>query len=210
MGLLEGVMSYSNEAMLIVAIATTNKISLYNYKQNFLDELNISVNTSNEIVTWMEVNKAGVYYGGNEGTLKVIRLNSSKKWKVEDGSFLPLLKNPLFRQLFMSQTMECVRFSNNMKIAYCLLTNQYSENWLSRRLFWQDTEGIEKEIKVYDLNNKMEVLCSIKENRIIEALRSSYRVLANVSYERLRIINIYVDETNLLNIALSGGYHVKL
>lgn len=158
----------------------------------------------------MEVNKAGVYYGGNEGTLKVIRLNSSKKWKVEDGSFLPLLKNPLFRQLFMSQTMECVRFSNNMKIAYCLLTNQYSENWLSRRLFWQDTEGIEKEIKVYDLNNKMEVLCSIKENRIIEALRSSYRVLANVSYERLRIINIYVDETNLLNIALSGGYHVKL
>lgn len=37
MGLLEGVMSYSNEAMLIVAIATTNKISLYNYKQNFLD-----------------------------------------------------------------------------------------------------------------------------------------------------------------------------
>lgn len=122
--------------MLIVAIATPNKISLYNYKQNFLDELNISITTSNEMVTWMEVRKQGIFYGGNEGNLKVIRLDSNKKWKLEDGSFLPFLKNPLFKQLFIWEAVESTKFSSNMKFAYCLLSYKYSDNWLSRRLFW--------------------------------------------------------------------------
>lgn len=52
---------------------------------------------------------------------------------------------------------------------------------------------MQKEIRVYLLGKKIELLCSLKEMRIIETLQRNYSGLTNVPYERMRITNINID-----------------
>lgn len=79
-GVLDGAISPSGSRLEVFAIAFDERISLYSYaKIGMLEELNINISTNNELVTWLAVRPEGIYYGGDEGTLKVVK-SREHKW----------------------------------------------------------------------------------------------------------------------------------
>jgi hypothetical protein len=64
-GRIRGVIYKNNTEIEVFAIATPNKIRLYNYAELMIEELNVSLSTNNELVNWIAVRDSGIYFGGS-------------------------------------------------------------------------------------------------------------------------------------------------
>lgn len=168
--------------------------------------MNITFCTNNERVNWISVQQEGLYYGGDEGCLKVER-NANKKWKLDDPEKW-FLKNPRFLALFVEKAIQQVIFTPKGSLVYCLVVNWYKDNWFSRRLFWRNGCDYDKEIEVYLSGEKLEKFWSIKEHVLIATIQQYYPKLAELPYDKLRIQSLFPLENSNIGVCLSGGVFV--